>query len=54
MKKFLSQSGINKNNLADHLCEFLRRLNCKKHELNLFKKLVSNIKKVYYTEKIKK
>jgi len=45
MRRFLSRGGIMKDNMADHLCEFLWRRNVKKYKLDSFEKLIED--KIY-------
>lgn len=47
MRRFISRGGITKDNVADHLREFLWRRNVKEHKLDSFQKLIVDIKDVY-------
>lgn len=47
MRHFLSQGGVHKDNLADHLSEFLWRRRVKKLKRDPFEQLITDIKIVY-------
>lgn len=47
MRRQLSRGGVNQENLADHMCEFLWRRRVHKLNIDPFQQLLDDIKKFY-------